>query len=1050
MPRPLSPALGTRNPELGTVNVYSYSMYAELHTLSNFSFQRGASHPQELVYRAAELGYEALAITDECTMAGVVRALEAAEDCGLKLIIGTEITLVCGLKLVLLAADHGGYSALCELITRGRRAASKGSYQLTRADLHSGLPGTLALWIPGLQPDVEQLRWLHRIFLDRLRIGVTLLLSGEDGSRLTQLQTLGQQHDVPLVACGDVQMHRRGRRALHDVLTAVRAGRPVQECGYLLHGNGERHLRRPSRLARLYPPQLLAESCRIARRCSFSLRELNYEYPEELVPTGRSRSEHLRALTETGIRRRWPDGEEPRVRQQIEHELALIAEMGYEAFFLTVHDIVEYARSQGILCQGRGSAANSAVCYCLGITEVDPARMNMLFERFISKERNEPPDIDVDFEHDRREEVLQYVYRKYGRQRAALAATVITYRSRSAVRDVGKALGLDLEQVDRLARALNHWDQPDVLRGRLVERGFDPDSPVMRKLLVLVRALLGFPRHLSQHVGGFVISQHPLHQLVPVENASMADRTIIQWDKDDLEALGLLKVDCLALGMLSVLRRGFQLIESYRGRRYTLATTPPEDPAVYQMVQRADTIGVFQIESRAQMSMLPRLRPACYYDLVIEVSIVRPGPIQGKMVHPYLRRRQGLEPVDYPSPALEAVFKRTLGVPIFQEQVMQLAIVAAGFTPGEADRLRRSMAAWKRHGGLDHFEQRIIEGMRERGYDEDFARQVFEQIKGFGSYGFPESHAASFALLVYVSAWMKCHEPAIFCCALLNSQPMGFYSPAQLVQDARDHGVEVRPPDVCHSAWDATLETSEVEGDVPQPALRLGLRQIKGLREDVGRRIETERHRRPFADVADLVLRCELDRHQQARLADADALRTLAGHRHRARWSVAGVEQLPALLQGARIEDPELALKPPGEAATVMADYASLGLTLNRHPLALLRDELTARHVKTHAAARALASGTRVRCAGLVTLRQRPGTASGVTFLTLEDETGMLNVIVWRDLADRQRRALLESALLAVDGVMECQQGVHHLVAERLTNYSDLIEGLRVRARNFC
>ncbi|MEM9304646.1 MAG: error-prone DNA polymerase [Pseudomonadota bacterium] len=1020
--------------------------YAELHVLSNFSFQRGASSAEELVRRAAELDYTAIAVTDECTMAGVVRALEAAEANALRLIIGTELTLVCGLRVVLLAADQRGYTALCDLVTRGRRAASKGEYRLLRSDLHDGLPGVLALWLPGHTPDAEAGRWLKRRFGERTWITVELALDGTDQARLDTLTVLGQELGLPLVAAGDVQMHRRSRRPLHDVLTAIRRREPVAACGAALHANGERHLRTRRRLAALYPRHLLDETIRIADQCRFSLRDLRYEYPEELVPRGLTPTTHLRQLTEAGIERRWPAGEPTNVRRQVEHELTLIAELDYEAFFLTVYDIVAFARSQGILCQGRGSAANSAVCFCLGITEVDPGRMNMLFERFISKERNEPPDIDVDFEHDRREEVLQYVYRKYGRQRAALAATVICYRPKSAVRDVGKALGLDLEQIDRLTRAFTYWDSFEVLQERLVERGFDPESPVIRKLLALVEQLIGFPRHLSQHVGGFVISQQPLHELVPVENAAMADRTIIQWDKDDLETLGLLKVDCLALGMLSALRRALDLIHHFRGRRYGMATIPAEDPAVYAMIQKADTIGVFQIESRAQMSMLPRLRPACYYDLVIEVAIVRPGPIQGKMVHPYLRRRQGLEPVEYPSDDLREVFERTLGVPIFQEQVMQLAIVAAGFTPGEADQLRRSMAAWKRRGGLGHFERRIIEGMRERGYDESFARQVFEQIKGFGSYGFPESHAASFALLVYVSAWIKCHEPAIFCCALLNSLPMGFYSASQLIQDARAHDVEVRPPDVCHSDWDSTLERRP-DGE---PALRLGLRVAKGVREDAGRRIMAARADRPFNDVEDLVRRSDLDRHQRGALADADALATLVGNRHAARWAITGVERPPGLLKKTTVPESDVELAAPSAASEVLADYAALGLSLKQHPLSLLRKDLNRRQVRSTGHARGVVSGTRVRCAGLVTLRQRPGTASGVTFVTLEDEDGMLNVIIWRDLADAQRRDLLETTLMGVDGIMESQQGVQHLIAERLHNYNDLIGELQIRARNFC
>ncbi len=1032
-----------------------YPEYAELHCLSAFSFLRGASQPAELVRQACELGYRALALTDECSLAGMVRAWEAARDLPLELITGTQLVLEDGLKLVLLAENHAGYTAICELITMGRRNAEKGQYRLTREQLEPALPGTLVLWLP--DPDqppeqaealVETGRWLRQLYDGRCWIAVELLRSGRDDAILTGLTQLAQRCGLPLTAAGDVHMHRRGRRALQDTMTAIRIGKTVRESGHALFPNGERHLRARQHLAGIYPLELLAETVRIAERCRFRLDELHYEYPEELVPRGETPTTHLRQLTEQGIQRRWPEGPTDEVRKQIEHELELIEEMDYEPYFLTVYDVVRFARSQGILCQGRGSAANSAVCFCLGITEVDPIRMSMLFERFISKERNEPPDIDVDFEHQRREEVIQYIYDKYGRHRAAIAATVITYRSRSAVREVAKALGFDAEQVDRLARTITRWDTAEVLRERLSERGFDPASPTICRLMTLVSELIGFPRHLSQHVGGFVISQHPLSQLVPVENAAMPDRTIIQWDKDDLEALGLLKVDCLALGMLSAIRRCFDLIAGFRGRRFSMADVPPEDPAVYQMIQRADTVGVFQIESRAQMSMLPRLKPACYYDLVIEVAIVRPGPIQGKMVHPYLRRRQGKEPVSYPSEALRKVFERTLGVPIFQEQVMQLAIVAAGFTPGEADQLRRSMAAWKRHGGLEHFERRIIGGMRERGYDEEFARRVFEQIKGFGSYGFPESHAASFALLVYVSCWLKCHEPAAFCCALLNSQPMGFYSPSQLVQDVRRHDVTVLPVDVTVSTWDCALEPDP--GRPSQPAIRLGFRMARGMREDAAERIVQARDQRPFRDVQDLVQRAELDRRQQNCLADVNALETLAGHRYQARWEIAGVEHFPEVLKHSHINEAPAQLRGPGEVENLLADYAAQGFTLNRHPMAILRDKLKQRRALSIEQVRAAPSGQRLRTAGLVTLRQRPGTASGVTFLTLEDETAMLNVIVWRDLAEKQRAVLLGSDLMAIDGVLEHQDGVWHLIAERLYDYDDLIGELHIKARDFC
>ena len=684
--------------------------------------------------------------------------------------------------------------------------------------------------------------------------------------------------------------------------------------------------------------------------------------------------------------------------------MALIAELSYEPYFLTVYDIVAFARSKDILCQGRGSAANSAVCYALGITEVDPSRMSVLFERFISRERNEPPDIDVDFEHQRREEVMQYVYAKYGRERAALAATLITYRPKSAVRDVGKALGLDLAQVERLTGVFAWWDGRKIDPMRIREAGFDPDNPLIARLVALAGELQRFPRHLSQHVGGFVIARDLLERMVPVENAAMADRTVIQWDKDDLDALGLLKVDCLALGMLSAIRRALAMVSQHRGREIRMQDIPAEDPEVYAMCQRADTIGVFQIESRAQQSMLPRLKPACFYDLVVEVAIVRPGPIQGGMVHPYLKRRQGLEPVTYPSAAVKGVLERTLGIPIFQEQVMQLAIVAAGFTPGEADHLRRSMAAWRRKGGLEKFEQRLVDGMGARGYAETFARQIYQQILGFGEYGFPESHSASFALLVYVSAWLKHYEPAAFCGALLNSLPMGFYAPAQLVQDARRHGVDVRNVDVTVSEWDCALE---------QDALRLGLRLIGGLSEASAQRIVAARNTTPFAHVADLAHRAQLNKHDLGVLAAAGALASLAGHRHAAAWDVAGVERLPPLLAGATFDETAARLPAPTEGQDIVADYRALGLTLGRHPLALLRGQLRARRLITSAEVRDTPHGRIVRTAGIVIGRQRPDTASGVMFVTLEDETGATNVIVWRDLSDRQRRELLGARLMA-------------------------------------
>jgi error-prone DNA polymerase len=1029
-------------------------VYVELHTLSNFSFLRGASQPEELVAQAKALNYSGLALTDECSLAGVVRAHSAAKELGLPLIIGAELNCLDKLKVVALATDRASYGALSRLISNARRATRKGCYSLARTDLENALPGCLVLWLPrmdkaGLARQEQDGRWLRERFTGNLWIGVELTTCGYDARRLELLQTLGKTLQLPCVAAGDVHMHRRSRRALQDVLTAIRLKQPLHAAGYALYPNGERSLRSLQRLRELYPAPLLAETVSIAERCTFKLDELRYEYPEEIVPPGETPTSHLRALTMQGCAYRWPGGAPAAVRENIEHELRLIAELKFEPFFLTVHDVVEYARSQKILCQGRGSAANSTVCYCLRITEVDPSRMSMLFERFISKERNEPPDIDVDFEHERREEVIQYIYGKYGRERAALAATVICYRPRSALRDVGKALGFDLAQVDKLARGMQWWDGQRIDPERIRASGFDPDDPVIARLMALAAEILGFPRHLSQHVGGFVIARGRLDELVPIENATMPDRTVIEWDKDDLDALGLLKVDVLALGMLTAIRRAFNLVNEFGGSspgELTLANVPSEDSAVYDMICRADTIGVFQIESRAQMSMLPRLRPRNFYDLVIEVAIVRPGPIQGEMVHPYLRRRSGEEAVTYPSKQVEAVLKRTLGVPIFQEQVMQLAIVAAGFSPGEADRLRRAMAAWKRKGGLEPFQKQLIDGMRERGYEDSFAQQIFKQILGFGDYGFPESHAASFALLVYTSAWLKHYEPAAFCAALINSQPMGFYAPAQLVRDARTHGVEVRAVDVMISEWDCTLERRE-DG---RPALRLGLRLVKHFSQEGAARLLAVRAVCPFGSIADMAERAALDRRDLEALAAADALSKLSGHRHRAIWQVTGVERaLPLLPAATAVDEGIPLLRAPREGQDIVADYGSLGLTLRRHPLALLRDKLQRRGVVPTQDLWGQPNGKLVITAGLVITRQRPGSAGGVTFVTMEDETGYVNLIVWNRVAIEQREALLESRLLEVHGKLQREGDVQHVIAQRLTNLSSLLGDLVVASRNF-
>lgn len=1020
--------------------------YAELHCLSNFTFLRGASHPEELVTQAAALGYAALALTDECSVAGCVRAHLQARELGLKLIIGSEFRLDDGLHLVLLAQNLDGYGNLCELITLGRRRAPKGQYRLTRSDLEQ-VSDCLVLWVPDAvsPPSPSQAQWIATHFDGRAWIAVELLRGPDDTQQLRELMQLGAALHLPLVAAGDVHMHVRERQQLQDLLTSVRLGVPLAQAGTRLYPNGERHLRSLRRLAQLYPSTLLAESLVLAARCSFLLDEVRYQYPEELVPEGETTTSQLRKLTWAGAARRYPQGVPDKVRGLLDHELALICELGYESFFLTIEDIVRFARSCGILCQGRGSAANSAVCYCLHITEVDPARMQMLFERFLSRERREPPDIDVDFEHQRREEVIQYIYARYGRDRAALAATVIRYQPKSAIRDAGKALGFTLDQIDRLTGALAWWDGHVIATERLCEAGFDPHSRSVQLLQTLAAQLTGFPRHLSQHVGGFIIDNRRLSRLVPIENAAMPERSVIQWDKDDLEALGLLKVDVLALGMLSCIRRTLEHINRFRGSALHLQDIPAEDPAVYDMLCRADSIGVFQVESRAQMSMLPRLKPRCYYDLVIQVAIVRPGPIQGGMVHPYLRRRSGEEAVSYPSPEIQTVLERTLGVTIFQEQVMQIAMVAAGFTPGEADALRRAMAAWKRKGGLEPFRQRLHDGMVARGYTAEYAEQIYQMAQGFGEYGFPESHSASFALLAYVSSWLKYHEPAAFCAGLLNSQPLGFYTPSQLVQDARRHGVEIRPVDVTASDWDSTLEV----GSDLAPALRLGLHMVKGLSDGVAQRIVAARQQATFVDCADFFRRTRLDKRDLDHLAAANALAPLTGHRRQALWQTLGhlPERLPLGLDNTA--ETRVELPPPSEGEDIVTDYRQLGLTLGRHPLALLRPRLRALRIVSAEEVATAAHQSALCAAGIVTCRQRPGTASGVVFVTLEDETGYVNVVVWNALVERQRKELLGSRLLAVHGVVERKDGVTHLMAGKLVDYSAMLGRLDMPSRDF-
>jgi error-prone DNA polymerase len=1046
--------------------------YAELHCISNYSFLRGASHPEELVAQAARLGYSALAITDECSMAGVVKAHVAAQEFGIKLLIGSEFHLddERDIHLVLLASNRESYGQICHLITNARRRAQKGEYSLSLRDLEFGLKHCIAIWLPKETSPAHSTRsrtttqqypsasanqtalvvgsTLKGIFGDRLWIGLEVFPDGREITRYEQACELCRTLDVPLVASGDVHMHHPDRKALQDVISAIRMGQSVRVAGRLLFANREKYLRPIGILEKLYPATLLEESAKIADLCHFSLAELRYEYPQELVPSHLTPTVYLRQLVDTGIRKRYPNGASTQVLATIDRELQLIAELQYEYYFLTVFDTVHFARSQNILCQGRGSAANSAVCYCLEITEVDPSKINLLFERFISKERNEPPDIDVDFEHERREEVIQYIYKKYGRHRAAIAATVVTYRPKSAVRDVGKALGMDMQLVDQLAKTLSWWDKREELQTRFEETGINPRSPIISQFMALVNLILGFPRHLSQHVGGFVISEGPVSQLVPVENAAMDDRTIIQWDKNDLESLGLLKVDILALGMLTAIRKSLHMINDYRSSDLCLATIPPEDPLVYEMLQQGDSVGVFQVESRAQISMLPRLKPKNFYDLVIEVAIVRPGPIQGNMVHPYLKRRNGLEQVTYANEAVKSVLERTLGVPIFQEQVIKLAVVAAGFTPGEADQLRRAMAAWKRKGGLESFRQKLVRGMLDRGHEEEFAERIFEQIKGFGEYGFPESHSASFALLVYFSAWIKRHEPAAFYCGLLNSQPMGFYSPSQLVQDARRHDIEIRAADVLYSDWESTLENPRKSPE--QPAIRLGFQRIKGLKEATAMRIMLARQKEPLRNIQDLSRRAKLDRGDLARLTEGGALKSLSGHRYQTHWEAQGIlPETPLTELDQCAENSGVYLPAPDETDDLRADYKTLGLTLGRHPMAILREREPFSRYKSSRDLPGLKHGRFIQIAGIVTGRQRPGSASGVLFLTLEDEFNNVNVVIWTRVLERFRQAVIQGRLIRIKGVLEREASVIHVIAGHVEDFSQYLEQFSLASRDF-
>ncbi len=1084
--------------------------YAELQVTTNFCFLHSGSHPEEMVMQAAELGHQAIAVTDRNTLAGVVRAHMAAKRTGIKLLVGARIDLMEGGSFLCFPTNKPAYSRLSQLITKGRRRAEKGTCELYLSDLASHAEGQIAIALPpetpapqpfsqplsvipdgpqgrsgihgcnrgsvdpgsplrcgrgdteglgeGLWDEFEAfLEQIGNIFPNHAYLAAQMLYRGDDDRRLAHLMALAGRHSLPLVATNDVHYHAPERRVLQDIVTCIREHVTLADAGFRLFRNAERHLKPADEMARLFAtcPEAVARTAEIAGRIHFNLDELRYIYPADPLPEGATAQEELARLTWEGAAQRYSEGRYPggipdSVRKTLEHELDLIGSLDYAPYFLTVHDIVRFARERDILCQGRGSAANSAVCYCLGITAVDPDQLDLLFERFISAERNEPPDIDVDFEHERREEVIQYIYAKYGRERAGIAATVICYRARGAIREVGKVLGLSMDTVDVLAKTVWGWSGDGLEDEHVRSIGLDPADATLRRAILLAKALIGFPRHLSQHVGGFVITEGPLTDLVPIENAAMEDRTVVEWDKDDLDALGILKIDVLALGMLTCIRKGFDLLAAHYGKRYDLATVPAEDVATYDMICQADTVGVFQIESRAQMSMLPRLKPRDFYDLVIEVAIVRPGPIQGDMVHPYLRRRNGEEQVSFPSKELDDVLGKTLGVPLFQEQAMKIAIVAAGFTPSEADQLRRAMATFRKNGQIHGFREKMIDGMVARGYEADFAARCFRQIEGFGDYGFPESHAASFALLVYVSAWLKCHYPDVFACALLNSQPMGFYASAQIVRDARDardHDVEVLPVDVNYSDWDNRLEP----GAHGRFAIRLGFRQIKGLREAHMQTLVARRGN-GYADPWLLWRRTGLPARVLERLARADAYGSMAGEtgplgRRDALWAVKRFRDAPLPLfeasgEDEQANDPEVTLPEMTLGEQVIDDYAGLRLSLKAHPMELLRPEMDARGTVPNEDLLSANNGDRVEVAGIVLVRQRPGTAKGVVFMTLEDETGISNIVVWRNILERYRPTVMGARLVAILGEVQREQAVIHVVAHEIIDLSHLLDGL--------
>ncbi|MDH5912935.1 error-prone DNA polymerase [Vibrio splendidus] len=1025
--------------------------YSELFCQSNYSFLEGASHAEELVLQADFLRYKALAVTDECSVAGVVKVHSAIKQhkLSLKQIVGSMFWLNEECQVVLLCPNRTAYAELCRIITNARRRSSKGHYQLSEWDIMSA-KHCFILWLPQQKnEDAHWGQWLSQHHSGRLWIGLQRHLKQTDQQYIDYCVELSQHHHLPITACGGVLMHNANRLPLQHSLTAIKYQKPITEVGSHLLANAERCLRSINKLSRIFKAEWLEESNRISELCEFELNSLRYEYPSELIPQGETPMSYLRMLVERGKQARFPQGVPSNIQQIIDKELRLIGGLNYPFFFLTIHDIVMFAKSQGILYQGRGSAANSVVCYCLEITSVDPRQISVLFERFISKERDEPPDIDVDFEHERREEVIQYIYQKYGRERAALAATVISYRFKSAVRDVGKALGLQETQLDYFIKNTNRRDKSLGWQAQLTQLGLQPDSLKGQQFIHLVNEIIGFPRHLSQHVGGFVISSGPLYELVPVENAAMHERTIIQWDKDDLETLGLLKVDVLALGMLSAIRKCFDLIKRIHGRSLTIAeiTRLKDDPQVYGMIQRADTVGIFQIESRAQMSMLPRLKPRTYYDLVIQIAIVRPGPIQGDMVHPFLKRRDGIEPISYPSKDVESVLSRTLGVPIFQEQVIKLAMVAAGFTGGEADQLRRAMAAWKKNGNVFKFKNKLIEGMQKRGYETEFAEQIFKQICGFGEYGFPESHSASFAVLAYCSAWLKCYYPECFYASLLNSQPMGFYSPSQLVQDAQRHNVVVLP--VCVNASQDNHIVVEHQNGL---AIRLGLRQIKGFSEHGIQSVLANRPPSGYRHPSQ-VKQLSMNKKDIELLASANALNNVSGDRFQTRWAMMdSASDLPLFNQVddyTEDDNGELSLHQPSEMQDLLEDFTSVGISLNKHPITLLEEANRLgrfTHMKDLIQQR---HKSMVTVVGLVTGKQSPGTAGGVTFVTLEDNTGNINVVVWGATARAQQQAYLTAKALKVQGILEKEGEVVHVIAGKLIDITEEIVGLNTKSRDF-